>query len=126
MVTTAPLLTKTQVIDAINASLALPYEPEPGSAYDERFRGMTNLEVMMHKRAQAAARSGSIDGSETLLDRVIGKPIAKSESLRVDASYTDYLKSIATKVVGGVARAEPIMDAEVVPSTAQPKDPLTP
>lgn len=111
-VTTAPMVTRSQVNDAITAALALPYEPDPRIVGDEAFRGMTNLEVMMRKRARLAARTGEDGPSESLLDRMMGKPKTTSENLSVSVDYVAYLKSLAEKTVSAAARGP--IDAQVV------------
>lgn len=118
IVKVAPMLTREQITEAITASLALPYEPDPRTPEDQRYAGMTNLEVQLHKRSKSAARSGSTDDSEALLDRVLGKPKTTAESLRVTIGYEDYLKDIASKTPPPQSESQPI-DAEIVP-----EDPL--
>lgn len=87
-----PMIPAKQMRDAPAAALSLPYEgPEA------RYKGMTCLEVNLHKRAQNAALSGDPIDGETLLDRAIGKSKSSSENLNVNVSgsYEDYLRGIS-------------------------------
>jgi hypothetical protein len=117
-----PLITAAQVKDLHAAALTQLYA-EP---YDElaiemglppsRFYGMTLIEVMLIKRAENAARTGDCDEVEKILDREMGKAVARSENHNVTETYDQALKRIAiaeSAKTKAAARSAPI-DAEVV------------
>lgn len=73
-----------------------------------RYDGMTCAEVMVRKQVEGAARSGDTDEIERVMDRLIGKPLAKSESTHVHATYEEALRAISEK-------ARPVDAVEVGP-----------
>jgi len=113
-----PLLTKQSVEDLAVAALSLPYKIPPApppldplslelptAEYKERLRehneglefiGMSNAEVMIVKLARAAA-AGSMQATETLLDRVLGRPKQSLESKSMTMTYADVLKEKAAR-----------------------------
>ena len=115
--TAVPLLTKQSVEDLAVVALSLPYKvppcpPVPSDTkasltseyktalakYEEEkeFEGMTNAEVMIVKLARAAA-AGSMAATESMLDRVLGRPKQSVESKSVNFSYADILKEKAAR-----------------------------
>lgn len=85
-------------------ALSLPYAGDQitnadGDAitiFDERYRGATLMEVMMHRLTLKAA-TGDKDAVNTVLDRLLGKPKQAVESVNVSMSYQDFLSDIAQK-----------------------------
>ena len=116
VVKTIAQFTKTQIADLAMAVAGLPYTtPEDELAVElglppSRFYGMTNLEVMLIRRQERAAQTGDRDEVEAVLDRLIGKPLAKSESARVNVSYEDFLRAAAEDETRRTAAAHPIQN----------------
>ncbi len=104
------------------AAATLPYQ----DANDElaismglppsRFYGMTNLEVMLIKRQEEAARTGESVEVEHILDRLLGKPKATSEVHTTSETYEQYLARV------GQSEAEKrVSEArDVTPPAAKP------
>lgn len=61
---------------------------------DERYVGMTKLEVAQHKQMDAAAR-GDLKALEQIEDRVLGKPKQQVESVQISATLEDFLEKVA-------------------------------
>jgi hypothetical protein len=107
-----PLLNKQSIEDLAITALSLPYMPDPLSLTEtEEFLGMSNAEVMIVKLARAAA-AGSMQATETLLDRVLGRPKQSLESKSMTMTYADVLKEKAARaeavdVLVEVARRTP-------------------
>ena len=74
--------------DALAAELGLP---------PSRFSGMTNIEVMLVKRTELAAKTGDDDRIERVLDRLVGKPKTKGEVHSVSETYEQFLERTAKK-----------------------------
>jgi hypothetical protein len=120
MPVSVPQLSKAGIEDLAVTALSLPYEvpplvlPPPPDAKEAtkkqladwqaecdkleaehdaevKYLGMTCAEVMMVKRAQAAAR-GDASAMDALLDRALGRPKQSVESKSLKLSYEDYLK----------------------------------
>lgn len=114
VVRTETCFTKAQVSDIAMAAASQPYVTADDELAIElglppsRFYGMTNLEVMLLKQAENAARTGDGQEVDRILDRLIGKPLAKSENLNISDTYEKALERI-----GKAAAAKPI-DAQVV------------
>ena len=106
VVTAVPMIPKDQLAGMAAAALSLPYEGK-----EPEYQGMTCAEVNLSKRAKNAALTGDSDEGEKLFDRAIGKPKQSSESVKINVTYEDYLKSIAEKTA--TPAAAPI-EAEVV------------
>lgn len=104
----APLLSKQNVEDLAVAALSLPYVGDPLGLYPE-FDGMTNAEVMLVKLARQAA-DGSMDATEILLDRVLGRPKQSVESKTFRMTYEDLLREKAA----AAQRAEVVVVVEGV------------
>ena len=103
-----PVLTPQHVRSLYWIAAAQPYEvTDPLDPDFGLYDGLTIAEVMVRKQLLAAARTGNV---EVAMDRLIGKPLAKSESLNVNVSgnYEEWLKAKAEKL-----RAEAV-EAEVV------------
>lgn len=86
-VVTAPMVTKTQVHDALLAAAALPYE---GPDKDQ-FKGLTNAEVMVIKKIHKAAVTGECD---EVLDRILGKPKTTAEVTKMEVTYEQFLQEV--------------------------------
>lgn len=116
MVQTQRVFTKAQVSEiAMAAASQLYVDPNDELAValglpPSRFYGKTNLEVMLIKQAEYAAASGERDYVNDVLDRLIGKPVAKSESHSITETYDQALQRIAK---AAAAKAK-IVDAEIV------------
>lgn len=95
----APPLRKEQVSELLTAALSLEYtgdvNPDTGKVtnIDERFIGMTNVEVLAVRLAERAA-SGSDKAVTELLDRILGKPKQSHETVGVRMTYQDYLSKL--------------------------------
>ena len=61
---------------------------------DERYVGMTKLEVAQHKQMDAAAR-GDGQALEKIEDRLMGKPKQQVESVQISATLEDFLARVA-------------------------------
>lgn len=111
-----PLITGAQVKDLHAAALTQLYaEPDDELKIEmgllpSRFYGMTLIEVMLIRRAENTARTGDSDDVERILDRELGKAVARSENHNVSETYDQVLKRIAEKET---AKSH-IVDAEVV------------
>lgn len=132
LVRTVQVFSKAQVSEIAMAAASMPYVgPETvddaaraalGLSVSE-FYGMTNLEVMLIKQARKAATTGESAEVDAVLDRLIGKPLAKTESKTLALTYEDFLKQKAAEESQGQpppAAASPgprpaVIDAEVVP-----------
>ena len=94
-----PMFTPAQVTDLMFAAAALPYsDPDDELAISmglppSRFYGMTNLEVMVIRRQEAASKTG--EGAEPIFDRLLGKPKATAEIHTTTETYEQYLARIA-------------------------------
>ena len=87
---------------------------------DERYVGMSKLEVAQHKQMDAAAR-GDLTALAQAEDRILGKPKQQVESIQVSATLEDFLEKVAEKE--GMALASPplfsgedVIEGEVVGS----------
>ena len=124
-ITNVPMLTKAQIVDIVAAAVSLPYK-EPGDDLavelglpPSEFYGMTNMEVMLIRLSRAAAATGSREDVETLLDRLLGRPHATSETIKTTMTYEDRLKDIqrrrmerAIPVAGKSAEIITVVDSE--------------
>lgn len=115
-----PLITAVQVKDLHAAALTQLYsEPDDDLKIEmglppSRFFGMTLIEVMLIRRAENTARSGNSDDVEKILDRELGKAVARSENHNVNETYDQALKRIAaTENAKAKIKSAPI-DTEVV------------
>ena len=116
-----PMLTRALVSEIAMAAASMPYvDPDDELAISmglspSEFYGKTNLEVMLVKRTREAARTGDTDQVEKILDRLVGKPKAVSETHSVTESYEGFLKRTAgaVKRVGPTA-PDSVVDAQVV------------
>ncbi len=93
----APPLKKEQVSELLTASLSLEYTGDRDNSgkvlsFDERFRGMTNMEVMAIRMAERAANGGEKAVTE-ILDRIMGKPKQSHETVGVRMTYQDFIKA---------------------------------
>lgn len=119
IVKTQRVFTKAQVSEIAMAAASQPYvDPNDELAValglpPSRFYGMSNLEVMLIKQAEYAASSGERDYVNDVLDRLIGKPVAKSESHNINETYDQALQRIA-KAAAAKAKPANIVDAEIV------------
>lgn len=103
VVRTLPVLTRAQVSEIAMAAASMPYE-EPGDRLAlelglpvSQYFGRPCVEVMLIKRAQAAALTGDKDEVEQVLDRILGKPKTSAENVSVSKSYEQYLEEIDHK-----------------------------
>ena len=111
-----PTISNQGIADLAAVALSLPYKVPPipsglseaehlkaTEAYEEEleFEGMTNAEVMIVKLARAAA-SGNLAATETLLDRVLGRPKQSVESKSMTMTYADVLKEKAARAAARV------------------------
>jgi len=108
-----PMLSPKAIEDLSITALSLPYKPDPLAPSDKEFEGMTNAEVMLVRLARTAA-GGSLAATETLLDRVLGRPKQSIESKNVNVSYADVLKEKADRAAAE-AKGNGTVDCEVVP-----------
>lgn len=120
IVKNVPLITAVQVKDLHAAALTQLYsEPDDDLKIEmglppSRFFGMTLIEVMLIRRAENTARSGNSDDVEKILDRELGKAVARSENHNVNETYDQVLKRIAASENAKAKAAPVIVDAEVV------------
>ncbi len=95
----APSLRKEQVSELLTAALSLEYEGDLNldtgkiTSVDERFIGLTNIEVIAIRLAERAA-SGSDKAVTELLDRILGKPKQSHETVGVRMTYQDFLNQL--------------------------------
>lgn len=117
-----PLITAAAVKDLHAAALTQLYaEPDDDLKIEmglkpSRFYGMTLIEVMLIRRAENTARTGDSDDVERILDRELGKAVARSENHNVTETYDQALKRIAIAEdakAKAKAQAAPI-EAEIV------------
>ncbi len=97
--TLVPLIPKKQQAEIAYAAASAPYMGRYDTEKDiwlveERFQGMTQVEVMWCRIAQDAA-DGDKQAAQILLDRTQGKPKQSAEIVSVSVSYTDFLKQIS-------------------------------
>lgn len=97
MVTTAPLVTQAQIKDLYAAVAALPFECEDPFHPDFVFNGLPIIEVMVRRQIAKAAQAGSEAMVETVIDRLIGRPMQSTETKRVNINYEDWLRETARK-----------------------------
>ena len=71
--------------------LSLPFD-DPLELFPE-YRGLTNVEVMIHQQVRKATM-GDEKAFNNVLDRVIGKAPQYINQKSVNLSYKDYLKNI--------------------------------
>lgn len=110
VLSTVPLATPAAMQQLYSAAAALTFEcPDPKHP-DHRFHGMSLAEVIVRKQIERAA--SGIGDDEKVLDRLMGKPKQKTEQLRVNISYEEFLRDVASKTGG--APPPDIVDAEVV------------
>lgn len=85
-------LKKEDISVILGQALVAPFDKDP--AYERAEDGnLTNLEVMAHSLARAAA-FGDIKAVEVILDRILGKPKQQTENINMRMSYQDFLDSI--------------------------------
>jgi hypothetical protein len=91
-----PSLTKEQIKSVYFIAAAEPFviDDRPDEV---KFRDMTIAEVLVRKQMETAIRTGDVDAIERIMDRLIDKPLSRSENLNMNASYEDALKNIAEK-----------------------------
>ena len=86
---------------------------------DERYVGMTKLEVAQHKQMDAAAR-GDSDALVRIEDRLMGKPKQQVESVQISATLEDFLNKVAEQEGMASSSREPraidYIEGEVVGS----------
>lgn len=81
------------------AVLSLPYEPDPSDPNDEKYRGLSNLEVMVRKMTAGATAGahGDLKAAMYILDRIIGKPVVSSQSVTTTCSLEEFLDQVSDK-----------------------------
>lgn len=94
-------VTPTSVKKLAVISASLPYEGEWDEdlemfIIEERFKGLSNIEVMWMKVAEKAA-NGDTTSINILLDRILGKPKQSVESASVTMGYEEFCKMIAER-----------------------------
>jgi hypothetical protein len=87
---------------------------------DERYVGMTKLEVAQHKQIDAAAR-GDLQALNQVEDRILGRPKQQVESVQISATLEDFLSRVAEQE-GMVSDSssfygEDVIEGEVVGSS---------
>lgn len=93
-----PVLAKHHLQSLYFVAAAQPYVVEDPLDPDfGLYDGMTIAEVMVRKQLAAAAKTGDSSLVETVMDRLIGKPMARAENLTVSASYEDFLRGVEKK-----------------------------
>ena len=101
VVRNVPIITEGVVAAVQAAAAAQPYvDPDDALAVEmglppSRFSGMTNIEVMIVKRTELAAKTGDDDRIERVLDRLVGKPKTKGEIHAVSETYEQFLERTA-------------------------------
>jgi hypothetical protein len=101
-----PVLTKQHIKSIYFIAAAQPFIPNDERSDFEKYHGMTTAEVMIRKQMETAIRSGDVASIETIMDRLIDKPLSRSENFTLGASYEDVLKEISR-------RAPPVAEASV-------------
>lgn len=96
-----PIIDKPAIQKSMMSSLSLPYNgywcPNRGEwLIEERFVGMTNIEVIAVRLAEEAA-AGNLSAIKEIFDRTLGKPKQSVENTNLDLTYEDYLQMIADK-----------------------------
>jgi|GEM_PF-6850534 hypothetical protein len=92
-----PVLNKPQMRSIYFVVAAQPFafdDPRPDA---EKYEGMTTVEILIRKQIESAIKSGDVAAIETVMDRLIDRPLSRSENLNVDASYEDVLKEIRAR-----------------------------
>lgn len=111
VLTSEPVLTKTHLQSLYFVVAAQPYIVEDPLDPDfAKYDGMTIAEVMVRKQVENAAKHGTLVEIETVMDRLIGKSMARSEGLVVHKTYEDRMREIRD------AR----MRARAIPTIAEP------
>lgn len=98
VLTAEPVLTRQHITSLYVIAAAQPYEvTDPLDPDFGLYDGMTVAEVMVRKQLMAAVKSGDDAKIETIMDRIIGKPMSRGENVNVnlDGSYEGYLKRLA-------------------------------
>ena len=106
-----PVLSKAHVTSLYFITAAQPYEvTDPLDPDFGKYDGMTIAEVLVRKQLERAAKSGNTAEIEIVMDRLIGKPLSRSENLTVNDTYENYLKRLAGKISGGAIDVTPVKD----------------
>ena len=87
-------------------ALALPYMPKDGTEEEQRFVGMTNMEVMYVRKIELAA-GGDLDAIESVEDRMFGKPKQEVVSTSFNLTIEEFFASLPTPIEGGPSPALP-------------------
>jgi hypothetical protein len=117
VVQNVPMFTKQDVHNILVAAATQLYDADP--TIEPELVGKTNLEVMLLRKVNRAAR-GVLGEDELVLDRLIGKAISKSENKTMTVTYEDKLKEIDRLEKERLANLpqtplrSSIMDAEVI------------
>ena len=101
VLTSRPVLTKTHIQSLYLVVAAQPYEgpTDPLDPEFGRYDGMTVAEVMVRKQLEAAAKTGDVQAIEIAMDRLIGKPLTKSENHTITDTYESFLKRLSESIV---------------------------
>lgn len=123
--------TKEAFENIITSTMALEYEtekyidPELGievtAPHEEKYRGMSNLEVMGRKLTHKAA-SGDMEAVKYVFDRVVGKPTTHIEqSGSIELKLQDHLrafreedKMLAEQQMAAIEDRQNTVDTEVI------------
>ena len=105
-----PFITEQQIKSIYFIAAAQPFVVDPRPDI-EKFKDMSVIEVLIRKQIDSAIRLADVSpgGIEAIMDRLIGRPMSRSENLNLNGSYEDVLKTIAAK-----AQASPVQEAEEV------------
>lgn len=111
-----PVLTKQHLTSLYFIAAAQPFVcDDPLDPDFGKYDGLTCAEVMVRKQIEDAAKSGDVQKIETVMDRLIGKPVNRGENVNVHASYEDFLKGVAARSVaeGPVIDVQPVEPASI-------------
>jgi len=85
--------TKASATSLVAAAAASMYKPKNDTDEEQRFQGMTLMEVTMVRLAEKAA-DGNFDATVHMLDRLAGKPKQETQNVNVNVTYQDYLDKV--------------------------------
>lgn len=90
--------TRQSLSALIAGATVLPYEhPKERKPDEERFKGLSNVEVLAIRLAEKAA-NGDYDATNQVLDRILGKPKQETQNVTVSVTYADYLDNLDRRI----------------------------
>lgn len=85
--------TKQSAAALIASAGSVTYVPKDDTEDETRFDGMELMEVAIIRLMEKAAK-GDFDSTNSILDRILGKPKQETQNVNVNVTYADYLDSL--------------------------------